>query len=228
MTAGKNRPNIRIAQVIASALAAVAAAVIGSQLGVAGTIIGAAVASSVSTVGGAIFLHTFDRTKETVIAKIGPTEPLRVSDLPTDIIPAVDEQPPASGSWRDRISLKLVAIVSGIVFAASILTVTGYELITNKSLSGTSGTTSVGKIFGNGDATSSTTTVTSTVTSTTTATPTNSSSTQSSAPTSSESSSSTPTSSTPTSSSSSSSSSSTPSSSDSAAPSSGEIQPAGN
>ncbi|GAB3579915.1 hypothetical protein GCM10027445_49260 [Amycolatopsis endophytica] len=51
------------AQVLASALAAVTAAFLGSTLGVAGTVIGAGVASIVTTVGGELYLRSLRRTR---------------------------------------------------------------------------------------------------------------------------------------------------------------------
>ncbi|WP_370094741.1 hypothetical protein [Streptacidiphilus sp. MAP12-20] len=53
-----------MAQVAASALAAVVGAVLASQLGVYGTILGAAVVSVGATTGGALFQHLFRRTGE--------------------------------------------------------------------------------------------------------------------------------------------------------------------
>ncbi|AIJ26545.1 hypothetical protein [Amycolatopsis methanolica] len=51
------------AQVVASALAAVTAAFLGSTLGVAGTVIGAGVASIVTTVGSEIYLRSLRSTR---------------------------------------------------------------------------------------------------------------------------------------------------------------------
>jgi len=51
------------AQVMASALAAVTAAFLGSTLGVAGTVIGAGVASVVTTVGSELYLRSLRRTR---------------------------------------------------------------------------------------------------------------------------------------------------------------------
>ncbi|NYE43371.1 hypothetical protein HEB29_004382 [Streptomyces fulvorobeus] len=53
-------------QVAGSAVAAVAAAVMASQLGVYGTILGAGVMSVVATCGGSVFQHFFRRTGEQI------------------------------------------------------------------------------------------------------------------------------------------------------------------
>ncbi|WAL66227.1 hypothetical protein ORV05_36240 [Amycolatopsis cynarae] len=55
---------LKPAQVIASALAAVTAAFLGSTLGVAGTIAGAGIASLVTTVGGELYLRSLRKTRE--------------------------------------------------------------------------------------------------------------------------------------------------------------------
>ena len=57
---------VRFSQVIAGALAAVTAALIGSTMGVAGTVVGAGVASVISTIGGTLYLRSIQRTKDSV------------------------------------------------------------------------------------------------------------------------------------------------------------------
>ncbi|MFJ2554006.1 MULTISPECIES: hypothetical protein [unclassified Streptomyces] len=60
------RIELSLPQVAGSALAAIAAAVLASQLGVYGTIIGAGVVSVVATCGGSVFQHLFSRTGEQI------------------------------------------------------------------------------------------------------------------------------------------------------------------
>ncbi|MDQ0378853.1 hypothetical protein [Amycolatopsis thermophila] len=78
------------AQVVASALAAVTAAFLGSTLGVAGTVIGAGIASIVTTVGGEVYLRSLRRTRA---AARKTAELLAVSEIrqQTRVIP-----PPAA------------------------------------------------------------------------------------------------------------------------------------
>lgn len=59
---GKRSGQVKVTQLLATALAAVTAAFLGSRLGVAGTVTGAGVASVVSTVGTALYQHSLDRT----------------------------------------------------------------------------------------------------------------------------------------------------------------------
>ena len=54
---------IKPAQLLAGALGAVTAAVLGARLNLAGTVVGAAVASVVSTVGAALYQHSIERTR---------------------------------------------------------------------------------------------------------------------------------------------------------------------
>jgi hypothetical protein len=54
------------AQIAGGALAAVTAALAASFFGVGGTLIGAALGSVISTVGGALYSHSFDRAHETI------------------------------------------------------------------------------------------------------------------------------------------------------------------
>ncbi|MEU8674919.1 hypothetical protein [Streptomyces sp. NPDC048560] len=62
----ERRIDLSLPQVAGSAVAAVAAAVMASQLGVYGTILGAGVMSIVATCGGSVFQHFFRRTGEQI------------------------------------------------------------------------------------------------------------------------------------------------------------------
>lgn len=62
--------DLTLVQVVASALATVAGAVLASLLGVTGTIIGAAVVSASATTGAAVFSHAFRRTGEGIRSRV--------------------------------------------------------------------------------------------------------------------------------------------------------------
>ncbi|WP_405639752.1 hypothetical protein [Streptomyces sp. NBC_00019] len=64
--------DLTLVQVVASALATVAGAVLASLLGVTGTIIGAAVVSASATTGAAVFSHAFRRTGEGIRSRVPP------------------------------------------------------------------------------------------------------------------------------------------------------------
>ncbi|HEX3785912.1 MAG TPA: hypothetical protein VHX38_40190 [Pseudonocardiaceae bacterium] len=80
---------IKPTQVVATALAAVTAAFLGSRLGVAGTVTGAGVASIVSTLGGAVYQSSLDRTSRRVakVAKVAKVRTARRGRLD----PAADQ-----------------------------------------------------------------------------------------------------------------------------------------
>ncbi|WP_326566616.1 hypothetical protein VSH64_32795 [Amycolatopsis rhabdoformis] len=61
------KKSFRPAQVVATALAAVTAALLGSTLGVAGTVVGAGVASVITTVGAELYLRSLQRTREAAV-----------------------------------------------------------------------------------------------------------------------------------------------------------------
>jgi hypothetical protein len=152
---------IRFSQVLAGALAAVTAALLGSTMGVAGTVVGAGLASVISTVGGALYLRSFQRTREgvrTVHAKVvgrsGGTTVL-VSDkepeegeTPEELSPGdevevtPDDQPPAE---RRRLKWPVLVVTTLAAFALGMAAVTGVEWLRGESLSG-SGDTTFGSI----------------------------------------------------------------------------------
>jgi hypothetical protein len=145
---------VKISQVLAGALAAVTAALIGSTMGVAGTIVGAGMASIVSTVGGALYLRSIERTRDSVrtvrakvVGKSGGTTVL-VAD-PDEEPPAVGEEveatdepaedrPPAE---RRKLRWPMLVVGSLAAFALGMVAVTGVEWLRGESLSGGTGTT---------------------------------------------------------------------------------------
>ncbi|MFI9274735.1 hypothetical protein ACIGXM_29095 [Kitasatospora sp. NPDC052896] len=146
---GGRRIELSVAQVVASALAAVVGAVLASELGVYGTIIGAAVVSIGATTGGAVFQHLFRRTGEQLreVADRGPGR--AVNDLKqvplTDTAPLPEAWRPApepSAEWSDPLVLKArrrwtwrgYALVSALVFALAMTPIVIVELAAGKNL----------------------------------------------------------------------------------------------
>jgi hypothetical protein len=147
--------SIRISQVFAGALAAVTAALLGSTMGVAGTVVGAGLASVISTVGGALYLRSIQRTKEgvrTVRAKVvgrsGGATVLVSDDEPEpgeEVVEAdtsdeqrSDDRPPEE---KRRLRWPVVVVTSVATFALGMAVITGVEWLRGESLSGGSGTT---------------------------------------------------------------------------------------
>ncbi|MEU6234925.1 hypothetical protein [Kitasatospora sp. NPDC047058] len=141
----------------ASALAAVAGAVLASELGVYGTILGAAVVSVGATTGSAVFQHLFKRTGEQLrdaVERSGPgpaVNELRqvpVTAGPAGRLPGAMPAGPApapSAEWsepqvvraRRRWTWKTYAAVSGLVFVLAMTPIVAFELATGQPVSAT-------------------------------------------------------------------------------------------
>ncbi|WP_052433811.1 hypothetical protein [Streptacidiphilus melanogenes] len=162
--------DLSLAQVTASALAAVVGAVLASQLGVYGTILGAAVVSVGATTGTAVFQHVFRRTGEQL--REMATTPTPIEQARPVAGPAEAEEtqvfdpfdpggehtrmmarisPPdraeAVAVYRGRANLKpkswkVYAVTAAIVFALAMGTVGVIELASGKPAA---------NLFGGGD-----------------------------------------------------------------------------
>lgn len=141
MSEKQDDEGIRISQVLAGALAAVTAALLGSTMGVAGTVVGAGLASVVSTVGGAIYLRSIQRTRQSVqvvrAKVVGRSTVLVTEEKPEDTAEADDQPEPA----RRRPRWPALVAGSVLAFALGMLAVTGVEWVTGGPLSGGTGTT---------------------------------------------------------------------------------------
>ncbi|HEY7596343.1 MAG TPA: hypothetical protein VH969_24570 [Actinophytocola sp.] len=157
---------IRLSQVLAGALAAVTAAVLGSTMGVAGTVVGAGLASVVTTVGGAVYLRSIQRTRQgvrsvrnMVVAHAGRTsvtllEERTEPETGADERPGTGEEPGEETSDRTgteqppahrRLRWPALIVASVLAFVVGMMVVTGVEWLRGESLSGNGGTT-VGRI----------------------------------------------------------------------------------
>jgi hypothetical protein len=163
MSKRQDDERVRTSQVLAGALAAVTAALIGSTMGVAGTVVGAGLASVISTVGGAVYLRSIQRTRDgvrTVRAKVvgrsgGATVLVSTDDPepapePGDEVEA--ESAPESASEDEqaedrpstekrRLRWPVIVVTTVAAFALGMVAVTGVEWLRGESLSGGSGTT---------------------------------------------------------------------------------------
>jgi hypothetical protein len=176
MSEKKDTDNIRFSQVLAGALAAITAAVLGSTMGVAGTVIGAGLASAVTTVGGALYMRSIQRTKQSVrtvrdmvVARAGGTTVTLVEERAerqdTD---TADEKESTAAELAEGTGLEtrteivepaepparklrwpaLIA-ASVLAFLVGMMVITGVEWIRGEPLSGGNGTT-VGDIVRQG------------------------------------------------------------------------------
>ncbi|MFC8718236.1 hypothetical protein [Kitasatospora sp. NPDC057198] len=133
----RRRLDLTATQVAASALAAVAGAVLASELGVYGTILGAAVVSVGATIGSALFQHLFKRTGEQLRNAV---------ERGTESTPAARPGPaPAGGISQDwnaprvlrakrRWTWKSYAAVSALVFVLAMVPILAVELAAGKPM----------------------------------------------------------------------------------------------
>lgn len=166
---------LSLAQLVGGSAASATAALLGSRLGTAGTIAGAALVSVVYAVASAAYTASLRRTKEVVVrtrellpngtwhtmgrAKVLPEVPDQPDGSTSDVaaVPAEPETRAAEviaeeetrSVWR-RLGWKPVALAAAVFFVITALLVTGTELVTGTSLSGSSGTT-VNHAFHGGD-----------------------------------------------------------------------------
>ncbi|MGC0316894.1 hypothetical protein QBC98_005392 [Kitasatospora acidiphila] len=152
--ASGRRIDLSVAQVAASALAAVVGAVLASELGVYGTIIGAAVVSAGATCGGAVFQHLFRRTGEQLREVTERSPGSKVNGLrqilATDTAPLplawqdepAEPEPLPDDSWNDspvrrarrRWTWKGYAAVSALVFVLAMTPIVVVELASGQNL----------------------------------------------------------------------------------------------
>jgi hypothetical protein len=132
------RLDLSATQLVATALAAITATVVGSYLGVSGTVLGAAVASVVAAIGNAVYGHslrsTRDRVREVVPAArfsgrptIEPAGP-RAAELPP-VLPTPNPRRREHRPWRG------IALGSISVFVAVLAVVTGVEVVVGRPIS---------------------------------------------------------------------------------------------
>lgn len=154
---------IRISQVLAGALAAVTAALVGSTMGVAGTVVGAGLASVISTLGGALYLRSIQRTGDSVrsvrakvVGRSGGATVLVARDDPeaapgeevsAETEPADQAGPAERGVSDDRPPMgrrrrwPVLVVTTIAAFALGMVAITGVEWLRGEPLSGGSGTT---------------------------------------------------------------------------------------
>jgi len=192
MSERQDTDGIRLSQVLAGALAAVTAALIGSTMGVGGTVVGAGVASVISTVGGTLYLRSIQRTKESVrtvrakvVGRSGGTTVMVSSEDPetssedpaepgdeveAEPLTSTDDRPPTE---KRRLRWAVLAVTTLAAFALGMAAVTGVEWLRGESLSG-DGSTTFGSIVAPHHNTGSTEDPADPTTSTTTTSPTSS------------------------------------------------------
>ncbi|MGB3257645.1 MAG: hypothetical protein WBG89_02820 [Ornithinimicrobium sp.] len=125
-----------------SALGAVSAAVLLSTLGVVGTLLGAALGSLVITVGGALYTHSMNVTKEKAGAAASrlakPRQPERVDAPKSGQAPEPLETPLAQeprGQVLRGLPWKRIIGLAAALFALTMAIILAFELTTGRAVS---------------------------------------------------------------------------------------------
>ncbi|MGH4023416.1 MAG: hypothetical protein ACRDRV_02410 [Pseudonocardiaceae bacterium] len=158
------RKTLNPTQVAAGALAAVTAALLGSQLGAAGTVAGAAGASVVTTVGTALYQTSLERSRQRVRSLAQRTRALPTSragataahslgaaekaptgeSLPDSSEPGTPPGEPSRRSTTLRYGAAIVAAVGAFVLA--MMAITGFEWASGESLGGNGRGTTIARV----------------------------------------------------------------------------------
>ncbi|MGH3903155.1 MAG: hypothetical protein ACRDTE_03020 [Pseudonocardiaceae bacterium] len=157
--------DLSVTQVVAAALAAVTAAVLGSRLGAAGTVIGAAGASVILNVGTVVYRASLERSREKIRVLARSTLPLPTSrngsraersdppaaDAPLDderLTDSTDGEPQPGDRSRRFARLRWGAVVVGTVggFVLAMLAITGFERASGEALGGNGEGTTIGRV----------------------------------------------------------------------------------
>jgi hypothetical protein len=155
--------DLNLTHVAATALAAVTAAVLGSELGAAGTIIGAAAASVITTVGTAVYKASLERSRARVRSLAHRARPVPAAQERSRIErvrPAALNAPPGNERRTDdarephvrdrsrrRATLRWGAMAVGAVgaFLLAMMVITGFEWASGGTVGGGKGTT-IGRV----------------------------------------------------------------------------------
>jgi hypothetical protein len=157
--------DLSASQVVGGALAAMTAAALGSQLSAAGTLIGAALASIIAAVAGSLYTASLRRTRDKVKTVFWTGQPNEVEE-PTVIDIVADseghiagqrshlvapEPDPSARRPRAKLNWKRIAVVALAIFGIAAVSLTTFELVTGRALSGGEGTTFQQVRAGNAD-----------------------------------------------------------------------------
>ncbi|MFF2848543.1 hypothetical protein ACFVT5_19785 [Streptomyces sp. NPDC058001] len=142
---GRKRLDLSVPQVAGSAVAAVVAAKLASNVGVYGTILGAGLVSAVATCGGSVFQHFFKRTGEQIRDAAVQTKPGARQ------VPVTEDGFSEGTVYRARVrgwsGWKRPLVAAGLVFGVTMGGITTYELVAGEPFDGGSKGTTIGDAF---------------------------------------------------------------------------------
>ncbi|MEP7091346.1 MAG: hypothetical protein ABI776_14705, partial [Nocardioidaceae bacterium] len=145
MSEQKQKVEVNVVQVVASALAAVSSAVLLSTVGVAGTVIGAAVGSVVATVGSAVYSYSLRVSRQRMAAAAQVAAMTRARrggrESATEELPVAETKAPR-WQWREALGAlnwKIVAMLAAGVFVVAMVAILWFELIAGHPVSSYTG-----------------------------------------------------------------------------------------
>ncbi|MDQ4012025.1 MAG: hypothetical protein M3228_15335 [Actinomycetota bacterium] len=156
--------DLNLTHVAATALAAVTAAVLGSELGAAGTLIGAAAASVITTVGTAVYKASLERSRQRVrtLAQRTRPSPRSQDGVRTERFPPAAVNAPLSHEQRidgvrgpqvrersrrySRLRWGAMAVGALGAFLLAMMVITGFEWASGGTVGGNGKGTTVGRV----------------------------------------------------------------------------------
>ena len=128
-------------QILGSVLAAVSATVVASYFGVAGTVIGAALGSLVSVVGGAIYTHSMNRTRDKIKTKAIESAVAQRFGTAEAVRTPLSRARDAGDDLRSRLFAgpagRRLVLSTAALFVVVLGAVTAFEMVSGKPLSAT-------------------------------------------------------------------------------------------
>jgi hypothetical protein len=142
------KTNLNLTHVAAAALAAVTAAVLGSELGVTGTLVGAAGASVITTIGTGVYQASLERSRERVRSLAQRTQPSPTSPKgsrterfhPTAANAPLSDKRLTTPRWGSV----TMGTLGGFVLA--MMVITGFEWASGETVGGNGTGTTIGQI----------------------------------------------------------------------------------
>lgn len=164
-TTRKTDLNLNLTHIAAAALAAVTAAVLGSELGATGTLLGAAGASVITTVGTAVYQASLERSRERVRSLAQRTQPSPTSaegsrtgrfhptaaNAPLGderLTDSTDRGPQPWDRSRRFAPLRWGSVAMGTLggFVLAMMVITGFEWTSGETVGGNGKGTTIGQV----------------------------------------------------------------------------------
>lgn len=140
--------DLSLPQLVGGSLAAATAAALGSRLGVVGTITGAAVGSVITAVAANLYTNSMSRAHRALVTTLRPGATLHrvvaVDAEPMEASPSGLTRPALGGPSRRRRSWTGPLVSATVVFAVAAAFLTGLQLATGASVTGTTVGTQAG------------------------------------------------------------------------------------